>query len=119
MSAEVPDWPCTATGRRLDDETLRSSRGRNLRGDAAVGGSPTHDQGLCGVEAMSRPRKTGQPHRGWKAAARATRCRHRYETLQQTIRGGMIVADTCRCVNCGVIRETRNVERPIGPHVEA
>ena len=45
-------------------------------------------------------------------------CRHRYETLQQTIRGGRIVADTCRCIKCGMIREMRDPERPIGPYVE-
>lgn len=32
-NSEVPDWLCTATGRRLDDETLRSSRGFPVVGE--------------------------------------------------------------------------------------
>jgi hypothetical protein len=40
------------------------------------------------------------------------KCRHDYETLQQTIKNGFIVADVCRCVKCGVIRRSEVKDEP-------
>lgn len=36
------------------------------------------------------------------------RCNHKWIVLQQTIKAGFVVAETCRCEKCGTIR--REVE---------